>query len=332
MAKEKVKVEDKDWEATLTRIDKTYGKGSVMKLGSKIQGDYKIIPTKSLAFNRALGIGGFALGRMYEMQGWEGTGKTTICGELVANAQKAFPDRKVVYIDSEHALDLNYLKALGVNTDEIYLNQPYTCQEGLNIASDLIETGEVSLVIIDSDTGLKPESEVEGDFGNPSLGKKAWLNGQAYPILKHTIHKYNTCMVIISQFREKPGVMYGSPVVTTGGHALKFTADVIMVVSKTVLKEDDQQYGNETKIKITKNKMAPPFISCKFNINYGEGTDQLGEIIDLAIETEVVQKSGSWFSYGESKIGQGFDSVKQFLLDNSELKDEIITKVKEKLC
>jgi recombination protein RecA len=321
----------KDWKATLERLDKDYGKGSVMKLGDKMTGTYDVISTGSIAFDHALGVEGVPLGRLIEIQGWEGTGKTTICGHLTANAQKTYKDRKVVYIDGEHSLDLNYFRALGVDTNELYINQPYNCQEGFNIAGDLIETGQVSLLIIDSDTSLKPLSEVEEDFGKSSIGKKAWLNSQAYPTLKNLAHKYNTALVVISQFREKIGVMFGSPVTTSGGNALKFTSDIIMVVSKTVLKEDDQQYGNETKVKIVKNKVGKPYIECKFIINYGQGIDTVREIVDLGVELKIIDKAGSWYSYEGSKIGQGEDSVKQLLIDNPDVKDEIEAKIREKL-
>lgn len=325
MAKEK---EDKSFKGISESLNKTYGKGSVVGMSEMVEDGYSPISTGSLAFDNSLGIGGWQPGKLYELMGWEGTGKTTICGHAVKGFQEKFPDKKVVYIDAEHALDKKYFKALGVNVDEMFLSQPDYGEMGYNIAEKLIESGEVSLLIIDSNTAMLPKKVIDGEAGDNALGLQARLNSQMWPKIKNKLIKGNTCVIVISQFREKIGVMFGSPVTTNGGHALKFYADVRIEVSKS---EDKENAGSLTKVKVKKNKMAPPFIEGQFFIKWGEGIDAFQEILDFAVEMNIVKKSGSWYSYMEDKIGQGEDSVKQLLLDNPELYQEIKEKVLKQL-
>lgn len=288
MAKEK----KLDFAETVAKLEKDYGKGTVMAFSDKVSDTYDIIETGSISLDHALGIGGYARGRMYEMMGWEGTGKSTLCGHAVANCQEKYPDEKVIYIDGEHALDVGYFRKLGVDVDNMTLSQPGNAEEAFNIAYSLIKTGQVSLAIIDSDTALKPKSEIEGDIGDSAIGKKARLNGQAYLKLHNAAVENNTCLIIISQFREKIGVMFGSPVTTSGGNALRFYSDVRMEVGKSFLKEDEQTYGTKTKIKITKNKMAVPFQNCEFTIKFGIGIDKTEELFEKAKELEIIKVWG----------------------------------------
>lgn len=293
MAEKKEKVKATGIEEVMKELEKSYGKGVVMKFSDKTSDIYDVISTGSIAFDNALGIGGFALGRQYELKGWEGAGKTTICGHLAAGAQQKYPSKKVLYIDGEHALDVKYFKQLGVNVDEMLIAQPTFGEEGFEIAKKMIETGTISLCIIDSDTQLKPRSEVQGEIGDNAIGKKARLNSQAYSILHTVIANNNCCLVVISQFREKIGVMFGSPETTSGGNALRFYSDVIMEVRKSLLKEDDEAYGNRTKIKITKNKMAVPYKTAEFNVRFGVGIDKEQELLDMGIELDIFKKWGS---------------------------------------
>lgn len=328
MAKEKKEL-SKAWQDTIDRLNKSYGKGSVIKLGEKLSGNYDVIPTGSIAFDLALGVGGFARGKIIELMGWEGTGKTTICGHACANAQEKFPDKKIVYIDGEHALDRNYFEKLGVNVNEMFISQPRSGEEGLQIASDLIDTGDVSLVIIDSDTSLKPLSEVEGEMTDSSIGKKARLNSKAYPIIHNKAAIHNTLVIVISQFREKIGVMFGSPITTSGGNALRFYADVRIEVSKIVLKEGEQQVANKTKIKITKNKVGNPYRACEFNIIYGIGIDKIGEIIELGSEEELVfKKYGKTITYDGIKYEM--EAFRELLESNEAFRLEVENKIKTK--
>ena len=311
-------------------LDKKYGKGTVLTLGEKVSGKYDVISTGSLNFDyNILGIGGFAKGKLYELRGWEGVGKSTICGHAVANCQNN--GGKALYIDGEHALDKTYFSALGVDVDSMYLSQPSSGEEGFSVAIELIKTGKIDLVIIDSDSSLIPKSVIlDGEVGGASIGKKAKLNSDVYPKLKNTLVTHNTCVLVVSQFREKIGVMFGNPETTQGGHALKYAADCIIEIRKgTASKDGEDIMGTLTRIKTIKNKMYPPFKKGEFEIIYGKGIDKFGEILTLAVEMNIIQKAGSWYSYGEDKIGQGFDAVKLLIADNPELYEEIEKKVIE---
>lgn len=289
---------------------------------------YDVISTGSVGFDWVtLGIGGWALGKVYELMGWEGTGKTTICGHAMAECQKAYPDRVGLYIDGEHALDKTYFQALGVDTSKMLLSQPSTGEEGFNIAIEMVNTGKVALLIIDSDSSLQPKAVVEGEVGDSAIGKKARLNNNFYPKLKTAAANNNTCVIVISQFREKIGVMFGNPTTTQGGHALKFYSDCRMEVSKSVAKDGDVAYGNKTKVKVVKNKMSAPYKNVEFDIIYGQGIDTVKEMVSLADDLGIIKKSGSWYSYGDVKLGQGELAVRDLFLDNDELYLEVKNKV-----
>lgn len=323
----KTKIESKGaLQDALDKLNKQYGVGTILALDSKTTGNYDVISSGSIEFDHvALGTGGFVLGKLYELMGWEGTGKSTICGTAAANCQKN--GGKVAYIDGEHAVDKHYFEALGVDTSKLLIAQPSCGEEGFNIAMELINTGEIDLLIIDSDSSLIPKKVLDGEVGDSAIGKKAILNSSAYPKLKGALSQHNTCVIVVSQYREKIGVMFGNPTTTQGGHALKFYSDARIEVSKTLAKDGDVTYGNITKIKTIKNKMAPPYKTAQFEIVYGLGIDTFGEVIRLAVDNDIVKKSGSWFSYGETKLGQGISSVKEILGDNPELFEEIKEKV-----
>lgn len=327
MAKEKV--QQANFEEAIKLLEKEYGKGTVMTFGEKAKDEYDVISTGSLGFDLATGIGGFALGKMYELMGWEGTGKSTICGHATANAQKKFPNKHVLYIDGEHALDKKYFKMLGVDVDSMYLAQPTTGEEGFNIAEKLIRTGEISLCIIDSDTSLKPKSEIEGEAGDNAIGKKARLNSQMYPKLHTLAAKNGTCVIVISQYREKIGVMFGNPTTTSGGHALKFYSDGRIEVGKSLLKDGDDVYGSKTKIKFVKNKMYPPYKPAEFEIVFGKGIDRLTETIEMGNDLELFKKWGTKVKF-EDGTSYEIDEFKQMLIDNPEFKEETENKIKEK--
>lgn len=326
MAKEKI--EKSTFASVVGELNKAYGAGSVVEMSEKMDDGYDVVSTGSIAFDLSLGIGGWQPGKLYELMGWEGTGKTSICGHAVAGFQKKFPGKKVVYIDAEHALDKKYFQALGVDVDSMILSQPDYGEMGFNIAEKLIATGDVSLLIIDSNTAMIPKKVIDGEAGDNALGLQARLNSQMYPKIKGKIIKGNTCVIVISQFREKIGVMFGSPVTTNGGHALKFYTDVRVEVSKS---DDKEGRGSLTKVKVKKNKMAPPFVEGSFFIKWGEGIDAFQETIDFAVEWEIIKQSGSWYSYGTDKIGQGMEQVVQLMQDNPELFAEIKEKVFLKL-
>jgi len=280
MAKAVKKEEKSAFQETMDSLNKKYGKGSVLTLETKPQGDLEVFSTGSIAFDEiALGIGGFAKGKLYELMGWEGTGKSTICGHAVSECQAQ--GGKVVYIDGEHAVDKEYFKALGVNTETMLLSQPSCGEEGFNIALELINTGEVDMVIIDSDSSLIPKKQLDGDIGDHVIGHKAKLNSNAYPKLKTALSRNNVCVIVISQFREKIGQMFGDPRTTQGGHALKFYSDCRIEVAKKAIKEGDDIVGHLTKIKVLKNKMAPPFRIASFEIAFGIGIDKIQEIMSL---------------------------------------------------
>lgn len=339
-AVKEVKGEGSKLDEVMAKLNKSYGVGSVMNLGSKETGEYEVISTGSIGADYVvLGHGGAILGKVIEIRGWEGTGKTTICGNLIANCQKTFYKSKgrkgkVGCVDSEHAVDMNYFKSLGVNPDELIFSQPSFGEEGFNVAKELIETGELDLLIIDSDSGLIPKSVMQGEIGETSkIGKKASLNSTSYPQLKVAANENKCTVVVISQYREKIGQMFGDPKTTQGGHALKFTADIILEMSKTLIKtaEGEVKPGNETKLKAIKNKTFPPFRECKFDILFGEGIDTFKEVVSMAEDLEVVTKSGAWYGYNGTNVAQGFDKLVIFLKDNEEVYKEIAEKVINKL-
>jgi recombination protein RecA len=315
----------------MDRMNKAYGVGSVLTMESKADGDYEIISSGSIGFDYiTLGVGGFVKGKMYELMGWEGTGKSTICGHAVANCQKG--GGKVLYIDGEHAVDKKYFKQLGVDTAEMILAQPSCGEEGFNIAMELIETGEIDLVIIDSDSSLIPKKMLDGDVGDSSIGRKALLNSNAYPKLKGAISKHKVCVIVVSQYREKIGVMFGNPTTTQGGHALKFYSDVRVEVSKSLAKEGDQVYGAITKVRATKNKMSPPYMLADFEIVYGLGIDTVKEIIAMLADLEVVKKYGQTITILESGEKIDLNTFTERLMEPvfyNEMKELIIIKIKE---
>lgn len=315
-------------QEALDKLNKAYGTGTVLALDSKTDGNYDVISTGSIGFDWiTLGTGGFVKGRMYELMGWEGSGKSTICGHAVAECQKA--GGKVVYIDGEHAVDKNYFEAIGVNTSDMLIAQPSCGEEGFNIAMDMINTGEVDLIIIDSDSSLLPKKVIDGEVGDSAIGKKAVLNNNAYPKLKGALSQHNVCVIVISQYREKIGVMFGNPTTTQGGHALKFYTDVRIEVSKTGVKEGDVQYGNLTKVKAIKNKMSPPYRLSTFEIVYGEGIDKVKEIMDLLNEYELGRKYGKTMTFNDIKYD--LDEFKRMIMDNEdfykEIRESIINKI-----
>ena len=317
-------------QATLDKIEKDFGKGTIMKLGDQPKFDVSIIPTGSIALDHALGIGGYPRGRVIEIYGPESSGKTTLAIHAIAEAQKQGGIAAI--IDAEHAFDRTYAKKLGVNVDTLLISQPDNGEQALEIADSLIRSGAVDIVVIDSVAALTPKAEIEGDMGDSKVGLQARLMSQALRKLTAHISKTNTCCIFINQLREKIGIMFGNPETTTGGNALKFYASVRLDVRKlSQLKDGDDATGNRARVKVVKNKMAPPFRKAEFDIVFGEGISKVGEIVDLGVELDVIKKSGSWFSYGESKLAQGREAVKQLLKDNPELCEEIETKVREAL-
>ena len=329
--KENVNAEKlKALQATLDKIEKDFGKGTIMKLGDQPKFDVSIIPTGSIALDHALGIGGYPRGRVIEIYGPESSGKTTLAIHAIAEAQKQGGIAAI--IDAEHAFDRTYAKKLGVNVDTLLISQPDNGEQALEIADSLIRSGAVDIVVIDSVAALTPKAEIEGDMGDSKVGLQARLMSQALRKLTANISKTNTCCIFINQLREKIGIMFGNPETTTGGNALKFYASVRLDVRKlSQLKDGDDATGNRARVKVVKNKMAPPFRKAEFDIVFGEGISKVGEIVDLGVELDVIKKSGSWFSYGESKLAQGREAVKQLLKDNPELCEEIETKVREAL-
>ena len=315
-------------QATLDKLEKDYGKGTIMKLGDQPKWDVSIIPSGSIALDHALGIGGYPRGRVIEIYGPESSGKTTLAIHAIAEAQKQGGIAAI--IDAEHAFDRTYAKNLGVNVDTLLISQPDNGEQALEIADSLIRSGAIDIIVIDSVAALTPKAEIEGEMGDAKMGLQARLMSQALRKLTANISKTNTCCIFINQLRDKIGVMFGNPETTTGGNALKFYATIRIDVRRTTqLKDGDEASGNRTKVKIVKNKMAPPFKKAEFDIIFGEGISKIGEIIDLGVEFDIIKKSGSWFSYGDSKIGQGRDAVKKMLQDNPELADEIEAKIRE---
>ena len=315
---------------TMDKLDKDYGKGSVMMLGDKVDTQQEVISTGSLGLDVALGIGGLPRGRVVEIYGPESSGKTTIATHVIAEAQKK--GGMCAFIDAEHAFDAAYAKKLGVDVDNLLISQPDYGEQALEIADRLILSGALDVVVIDSVAALVPKSELEGEMGDSKMGLHARLMSQALRKLTATISKTNTICIFINQLREKIGVMFGNPETTTGGNALKFYASVRLDIRRQAqVKDGDEAIGNHVKVKVVKNKVAPPFRSAEFDIIFGEGISKTGEIIDMGTELSIIQKSGSWYSYNGDKLGQGRDAVKQLLNDNPELCNELETKVREKI-
>lgn len=315
-------------QLTLDKLDKTYGKGTVMKLGDAAVEEVDAIPSGSLGVDLALGVNGYPRGRIIEIYGPESSGKTTLTLHAIAEAQKA--GGLAAFIDAEHAFDRFYAQKLGVDIDNLIISQPDNGEQALEIAENLIRSGAIDLVVIDSVAALTPKSEIEGEMGDSKMGLHARLMSQALRKLTATINKTNCTVFFINQLREKIGVMFGNPETTTGGNALKFYASVRIDIRKsTQIKDGETVLGNRTKVKIVKNKVAPPFRTAEFDIMYGEGISKTGEVLDLAVEFEIIKKSGSWFSYGDTKLGQGRDAVKALIKDNPELMEELEEKIKE---
>jgi recombination protein RecA len=311
-------------------MDKTYGKGAVMRMGDAPVIDVEVIPSGSLGLDIALGIGGYPRGRVVEIYGPESSGKTTLTLHAIAEAQKA--GGIAAFIDAEHAFDRFYAEKLGVNTEELIISQPDNGEQALEIADNLIRSGAVDICVIDSVAALTPKAEIEGEMGDSRMGLQARLMSQALRKLTGTISKTNCTCIFINQLREKIGVMFGNPETTTGGNALKFYASVRLDIRRSSqIKDGDQVAGNRTRVKVVKNKVAPPFRLAEFDIMYGEGISKVGEILDMGVDFNIVQKSGSWYSYDGTKLGQGRDAVKQLLKDNPEVSESIELQIREKL-
>ena len=318
-------------QLTMDKLEKTYGKGAVMKLGDSAVEAMEVIPSGSLGLDLALGIGGFPKGRIVEIYGPESSGKTTLAIHAIAECQKMGGIAAI--IDAEHAFDKFYAEALGVDTENLLISQPDNGEQGLEIADNLIRSGAIDLIVIDSVAALTPRSEIEGEMGDSNVGVQARLMSKALRKLTGTISKTGCCCIFINQLREKIGVMFGNPETTTGGNALKFYASIRLDIRRsTQLKDGENVIGNHTKVKVVKNKVAPPFRTAEFDIIYGQGISRVGELIDMGVDLAIVKKAGSWFSYGETKLGQGRDAVKQLLDDNPELMAEIEGKVKAALA
>ncbi|MCD4774020.1 MAG: recombinase RecA [Bacteroidales bacterium] len=337
MAKENVSSDDKAkmnklkaLEATLGNIEKSYGKGAIMKLGDQPVENIKSISTGSIGLDIALGVGGVPNGRVVEIYGPEASGKTTLALHIIAEAQKTGGIAAI--IDAEHAFDRFYAEKLGIDIENLLISQPDSGEQALEITENLIRSGAIDVVVIDSVAALTPRSELEGEMGDSKMGLQARLMSQALRKLTAIISKTGTCCIFINQLREKIGVMFGNPETTTGGNALKFYSSVRLDIRRIgQIKEGDNIVGNRARVKVVKNKVAPPFRKAEFDLIYGKGISKLGEIIDLGVEYNVIKKSGSWFSYGETKLGQGRDAVKKLLIDNRELADELENKILENM-
>ena len=315
-------------QATLDRLDKTFGKGTVMKLGDNPVQNLEVIPTGSLTLDTALGVGGFPKGRVIEIYGPESSGKTTLAIHAIAEVQKQ--GGIAAMVDAEHAFDQFYAKSLGVDVDNLLISQPDNGEQALEIAANLIRSGAIDLLIVDSVAALTPRAEIEGEMGDSQMGLQARLMSKALRKLTASISKAGCCCIFINQLREKIGVMFGNPETTTGGNALKFYASVRIDIRRaSAIKDGDKILGNRTRVKIVKNKVAPPFKKAEFDIMYGAGISKVGEIIDIGVEHDIIKKSGSWFSYEDTKLGQGRDAVKALISDNPELMDELEQKIKE---
>ena len=315
-------------QLTIDKIEKSYGKGSIMRMGDKPVDDVQAIHSGSIALDLAMGIGGYPKGRVIEIFGPESSGKTTLAIHAIAEAQKA--GGIAAFIDAEHAFDPTYAQKLGVDIDELLISQPDNGEQALEIADSLIRSGAIDIIVIDSVAALTPKAEIEGEMGDSKMGLQARLMSQALRKLTGSISKTKTCVIFINQLRDKIGVMFGNPETTTGGNALKFYASVRLDIRKIgQLKDGEEVQGSHTRVKVVKNKVAPPFRKAEFDILYGEGISKVGEIIDLGVEINLIKKSGSWFSYGETKLGQGREGVKALLKDNPELMEELESKILE---
>ena len=317
--------------AVMDKIEKDFGKGAIMKMSSKAVESVPVIPTGSITLDQALGIGGYPKGRVIEIFGPESSGKTTLAIHAIAEAQKA--GGIAAFIDAEHAFDSTYAQKLGVDIDELLISQPDNGEQALEIADHLIRSSAIDIVVIDSVAALTPKAEIEGEMGEAKMGLQARLMSQALRKLTASISKTGTVCIFINQLRDKIGVVYGNPETTTGGNALKFYASIRIDIRKaSVIKDGEEQLGARAKVKIVKNKLAPPFRRAEFDIMFGEGISKIGEIIDLGVDKGIIKKSGSWFSYGDQKLGQGRDAVKELLKGNDALREEIETKVREALA
>ena len=313
-------------KAALAKIEKDFGKGSIMKMGDEKIENVEVIPTGSIGLNAALGVGGYPKGRIIEIYGPESSGKTTLAIHAIAECQKA--GGIAAFIDAEHAFDRFYAEKLGVDIDNLLISQPDNGEQALEIADQLIRSSAVDILVVDSVAALTPKKEIEGDMGDSAVGLHARLMSQALRKLTGTIAKTKTTCIFINQLREKIGVMFGNPETTTGGNALKFYASVRLDIRKSqAIKDGETILGNRVKVKVVKNKVAPPFRKAEFEILFGEGISKIGEIVDLGVEYEIIKKSGSWFSYGDTKLGQGVDAVKEMMKDNPELTEEIEAKI-----
>jgi len=317
-------------ESAVAQIEKQFGKGSIMKLGGKEKIDVEVIPTGALSLDLALGIGGVPKGRIIEIYGPESSGKTTLAIHILTEAQRK--GEAVAFIDAEHAFDPTYAKNIGLNIDELYISQPDFGEQALEILETLVRSAAFGVIVVDSVAALTPRAEIEGEMGDSKVGLQARLMSQALRKLTSTISKTGTICIFINQLREKIGVMFGNPETTTGGNALKFYSSVRLDIRKIgQIKDAENISGNRVRVKVVKNKVAPPFKSAEFDLIYGEGISKLGEIIDLGVDFEIIKKSGSWFSYGDTKLGQGRDTVKKLLADNPELADELESQIREVL-
>jgi recombination protein RecA len=333
-AKEQIENSKEKFKAlqlTLDKIEKTYGKGAIMKMGDSPIEELETISSGSISLDSCLGVGGYPKGRIIEIYGPESSGKTTLTLHAIAEAQKK--GGIAAFIDAEHAFDRAYAAKLGVDTENLLISQPDNGEQALEITENLIRSGAIDIIVIDSVAALTPKSEIEGEMGDSKMGLQARLMSQALRKLTGTISKTNCCCIFINQLRDKIGVMFGSPETTTGGNALKFYSSMRLDIRRIgQLKDGDSVNGNRVRVKIVKNKVAPPFRSSEFDILYGEGISKVGEIVDLGVDLNVIKKAGSWYSYTETKIGQGRDAAKQTLLDNPDLMDELEVKVREALA
>lgn len=317
-------------DAALTQIERSFGKGSIMRLGDDSVLEIEVIPTGSLGLDRALGVWGIPRGRVTEIFGPESSGKTTMALHIIAEAQKA--GGVAAFIDAEHALDAAYSKALGVDIDNLLISQPDTGEQGLEITETLVRSGAIDIIVIDSVAALTPRSEIEGDMGDSHMGLQARLMSQALRKLTAIISKSKTAVIFVNQIRMKIGVMFGNPETTTGGNALKFYSTIRLDIRKIATIKDNQEViGSRTRVRVVKNKVAPPFREAEFDIIYGKGISHTGELLDMAVNCGIVDKSGAWFSYGSERLGQGRENTKQFLADNTDIADEILVRLKEKL-
>ena len=318
-------------QAAMSKIEKDFGKGSIMKLGEEKIDNVEVIPTGSIGLNAALGVGGYPKGRIIEIYGPESSGKTTLAIHAIAEAQKA--GGIAAFIDAEHAFDRFYAEKLGVDVDNLWISQPDNGEQALEIADQLIRSSAIDIIVIDSVAALTPKKEIEGDMGDSAVGLHARLMSQALRKLTSTIAKTNTTCIFINQLREKIGVMFGNPETTTGGNALKFYASVRLDIRKiSSIKDGDNVLGNQVRVKVVKNKVAPPCRKAEFEITFGEGISKIGELVDLGVDYGIIQKSGSWFSYGESRLAQGRDATKALLADNQELCEEIEAKIMQAIA